>query len=87
MSKQEETAPRRLVIRHFEDEPGKIDLPELIEIGLYHTSGVTNSEIAISDGRDRYDITFRKDGQDRHLVYVVEPTIAAMDSADRKSVV
>ena len=81
MSKTTQPMPNQIFIRHFEDEPQRVDLPELIEMALYQTDGVTNCKIEFAEERDRYNITFSRGDMDWHLIYVVGETLERIDSA------
>lgn len=68
-----------LVICHFEDEPGKVALPELIESGLYDLEDVTDSSIEWDTARSRYTITYTYLNKARLITYLVEDGKEAMD--------
>jgi len=70
-----------LVICHFEDEPGKVVLPEIIYLGLDDTDGVIDARINWPVERDRYTISFNYLDVHQTLIYFVERTEAAMATA------
>jgi len=66
-------------ICHFEDEPDKIDLPDLIEAGLYAKRKFNTCTIE-SDGSD-HRILIEKGGRRFEICYVVRDTLEAMRGA------
>jgi hypothetical protein len=70
-----------MVICHYEDEPARVDIPELIESGLYETDNVTDSKITWPDSRTRYTITYAYFKNPYSIIYLVESNEKAMDEA------
>jgi hypothetical protein len=68
-----------LVICHYEDEPGKVGLPELIEAGLYDSDDVSDSKIEWPPTRKRYSITYTYQDRPQSIIYLVEDSKKGMD--------
>jgi len=68
------------VICHFEDEPGKVGLPELFESRLYAHPEVSESSIDWSASRDLYVIEFVLGGIPGRIVYAVAKSVADMEN-------
>lgn len=70
-----------LVICHFEDEPGKVVLPEIIACGLDDTEGVKNTRTKWPASRARYTISFTYLNVPQLIIYLVEGSENAMKAA------
>lgn len=64
-------------ICHYEDEPGKVDFPELIEALLYD-KGKNDCSINFNDQRSRYDIEFSDNKKNINIHYLVEDSYESM---------
>lgn len=70
-----------LVICHYEDEPAKVVLPELIETALYDSDDVSNSRIEWPPSRQRYSITYSYRDRPQSIIYLIEDSKKSMEDA------
>lgn len=70
-----------LVICHFEDEPGKVVLPEIIASGLYDSDDVEDTRTEWPPSRTRYTISYTYLKVPQQIIYLVEDGEKAMAAA------
>jgi hypothetical protein len=69
---------RTWAICHFEDEPQRVDFPDLIEIALFQHPDFSDTAIESADDARTHVITFAYKGANHTLFYFIRNTAAEM---------
>jgi hypothetical protein len=93
MEKASHDVPDLWAICHYEDEPQRVDFPELIEIQIYGSSkfqevDIQQDSVDVNDQRppvERYKISMVQDGRRTTLVYLIGIDESSMAEALVKS--
>jgi hypothetical protein len=69
---------RKWMICHYEDEPYRVDFPELIEIGLFQHPGVTDVMIESETDAQSHTISFVHSGVSHAIFYEIQSNVEEM---------
>lgn len=79
--KEENAEITPLVICHFEDEPGKVVLPEIVGLGLSDCDGVKDRRTEWPSSRTKYTISYTYLNEPQSIIYLIEGDEKAMADA------